>query len=670
MNKLRCFLITSVFLLVVGELFACWYPTYEPQYYLTYNLSDNSVDSRSKSEMVLMWQKLLPGTTAAEIKSLIYSIGSSIEDIRLFNLPPALNHALRIDPELHEYVILMRQVNEECDKTVDPWYFYYDNDPKLQRLDSLAQVAIKRLNGLYGDRYAIQAARALKALKKYDKIIEISNEHTFRDEELKSLFDDNLASAYYHTENYDKALEYYRKSGDVVSLRWTLNKLGVESSSLALAKQLSMAAGNETEIMDLLQSHIHELEITSDNTKYWYALSLPDIGELISTAKFAESNGLECYKPIWQYTEGFAYLINPVDYAKADSVFSHINLMSTSQHIRNQIRTLRFITQSHLRPYDERYKIWFAKEALWLCEAGTKIINEKRRKRAERVKNDGFDYSSRPEEWYQSFCDNVVFFRNTHQSYCYPLDMLHRAVDCIVIPKMLAAADTVSALQLLDVVDHAGLSENEIKMVDSHGCASICFAMECGADIVKTAFPSLKGSDPWSLLIRENGSISLFPDRWNDLTGTLLLAECRYDEAIDFFDLVSAGYAAKRSSEAYDTDRNPFAYKFISDSWCRAKDTRMKEKQPYYKKWFAQRMSMLNSIMHNSGLSQKERAHAGVEYAVGMANSVYPCWSLTQHGIGETPFFPYQIPNEKNNRRATEIIHDLICDEYFTVDKP
>lgn len=669
MNKAYVLIIVA-FLFITGKISACWYPTYEPQYYLAYNLSESSDNSLPKAEMVKMWQKLLPGVTDKEIKSLIYSDGYSIENIRSLNLTPSLNSALQKNPELHDYVVLMRQVEVECDKTVDPWYFYYDNDPKLHKLDSLAQAATSRINGTYGDRYAVQAARALKALKKFNEIIDISQKHPFSDGELQSIFNENLANAFYYTENYDKALELYRKMGDEISLRWTLDKLGLDSGSLALARQLSMAEGNETAIKSLLQSHIHEMEVTSDNSYYWYGntLSLPEIGDLISTAKEASAEVLECYKPIWQYTEGVAYLINPVDYAKADSVFSKIGLKQASPHLRNQVRTLRFITQCHQRPYNEEYKTWFAKEASWLCETGTEIINAKRMKRAERVKSDEFDYLSRPKEWYQSFCENVVFFRNTHQSYCYPMDMLHRAADCIVVPKMLAAADTVSALQLLDLIDHAGLSENEIKMVDSHGCASVCFAMECGADIAEEALHKLNVYNAWTSLLRKYGSIVSFPDRWNDLIGTLLLAEARYNEAVKYFNNVTSQYAAIRSSSEYDTDRNPFALQFISNQWCHEKKTRMETTQPYYKKWFARHMASLQTIMGNSTLSRKERAKASIEYAVGLVNSVYPCWSLTQYGIGESPFFPYQLTNI-NNRRATEIIHDFVSDEYFTVDK-
>lgn len=107
-----------------------------------------------------------------------------------------------------------------------------------------------------------------------------------------------------------------------------------------------------------------------------------------------------------------------------------------------------------------------------------------------------------------------------------------------------------------------------------------------------------------------------------------------------------------------------------ADQWCRAKETHMEADEPYYKKWFANRMSSLQNTMENKALPANERAAAGVEYAVGMANSVYPCWSLTQYGVGESPFFPYQSTPKKNNRRATEIIHDFISDEYSLADRP
>lgn len=663
MNKFRNFCV-ALSLLVAYTSSACWYPTYEPQYYLTYNAEYEVENGSQTSNMIKMWQKLIPGASEQDVKSLIYSDGYGIDEIRYLKVPYHLQSRLsRNNNELRDYIILMRQTAKECDKTTDPWYFYYDNDPRLQILDSLADVAMSRLDGQLGDRYAIQAARALRATRKFDDIIALFNRHQFNDYELKSIFEESLASAYYHTGRYDDALKIYRRKDDERSLQWTLEKLGKASDKLALALQLSYEKGKEASILWLLQAHIREMELANDHSARWYwcGLSLPEIGRLISTARTAANKGMECYKPLWQYTEGFSYLLNPVDYAKADSVFAQINLREASAHIRNQVRTLRFITQSFLRPYDAKYKDWFAREAQWLCDKGSVILADKR---YEREKHES-DY-----RWRSPLCKEVIFYRNTHQSYCYPLDMLHRASDCIVVPKMLEAGDTVSALQLLDLVDHAGLTKDEIRFADSHGCASICFAMECGADIAMSARLSIGKNDNWAKLLKNNGSILSFPDRWNDLIGTLMLAEARYGEAVDAFEPVSDSYACGFDSPEYDVERNPFAILFLSVPMCRLKETKMTFRPTYYKKWFALRMANLQKEMSDGKLSQKEKAEKAIEYAVGMANSVYPCWSLTRYGVGSSPFFPYHNLAKGDKRRPTEICHDFNCEEYFTVDHP
>ena len=96
----------------------------------------------------------------------------------------------------------------------------------------------------------------------------------------------------------------------------------------------------------------------------------------------------------------------------------------------------------------------------------------------------------------------------------------------------------------------------------------------------------------------------------------------------------------------------------------------MQPLSPNHKKWFAQRMIELKQTMDNANKPGKERAMASIDYYTGMANSVYPCWSLTRYGEGSSPFFPYQIPNQPIAKRATEIIHDYMCEEYFPVDQP
>lgn len=663
MNKLHTFFV-ALGMFVAPASSACWYPNYEPQYYLTYNAEYEVENSDQSPDMIEMWKELIPGASKADIESLIYSDGYSIDDIKGLKLPAHLKSRLSMNNgELGDYIVLMRQTAQECEKTSDPWYFYYDNDPRLHTLDSITRVAMRRLEGRYGDRYAIQAARAFRAARKYDDIIMLSNSHRFKDPELKYFFEESLASAYYHTGRYEDALQIYRRKDDERSLQWTLGKLGQEADNLALAKQLSYETGKEASILRLLQAHIREMELANDNAAgwYWCGLSLPAIGTLISTAKVAANDGLECYKPLWQYTEGFSYLLNPVDYAKADSVLSQIDLRKSSPHIRNQVRTLRFITQCFLRPYDDKYKEWFAKEAQWLCDKGSAILAKKRE---DRVRN-AADY-----RWHSPLCEEVMFNRNIHQSYCYPLDMLHRASDCIVVPRMLAAGDTVSALQLLDLVDHAGLKKDEIRGADSHECASICFAMECGADIARSAQVSLRNNSKWTSLMRNNGSIASFTDRWNDLIGTLMLAEARYVEAAEAFEQVSRLYASGFDSPAYDVDRNPFAGVFFSDPMCRAKESKITFRPSYYKKWFAKRMAELEKQMEDESLSKEEKANKTIEYAIGMSNSVYPCWSLTQYGVGSSPFFPYHIPDKGDERRATEIVHDFNSEEYFPMERP
>ncbi len=675
MNNARLF-IAGLMLQIVGMASACWYPTYEPQYYLTYNLTDETDCAPSdRHSMTAMWQSLLPGASADEVNSLIYPDGYSIDAIRGLDLPSKLKVMLKNDSLLHDYIVLMRQTQSECAKTTDPWYFYYDNDPRLLRLDSLANEAGNRLSGIYGDRYAVQAARALRALKRYTEIINIAQNHEFKDAALKALFNECLASAFYHTGRYEQALEFYSRAGDETSLAWTLDKLGMDTNPLTLAYQLSFYPGKESSIARLLQTHIRRMELNNDTNANWdeQQLSLPEIGEVISIAREAADKGLESYKPIWQYTEGFAHLMGPVNYAKADSVFAGINLEKASSHLKDQVRTLRLITRSYLLPYDESYKTWFAREAEWLCARGKDIINSQRTehlKELERYRQLYPEYygNTSSKEWLDPFCKGIIFARNTHHSDCYPLDMLHRAADCIVVPKMLAAKDTVAALQLLDVVDHAGLTVDEIKLANSHGCASVCFAMECGADIAKTAQSKLNTNSTWTAFVRKNGSIAAFPDRWNDLIATLLLGEARYDEAIPVLDRISGNYALHFDPEAYNTDRNPFAYEFLSKPRGHSPETRLESGSRNYKKWFAQRMVQLQSQMNDSDSAENERAKAAVEYATGMSNSVYPCWALTQYGVGEELFFPYDMPDETDGRRDTEIIHDFFCNEYPATD--
>lgn len=627
---------------------ACWYPTYKPGEFLTCRLDTADKESYSgKDDMLDQWTNLLPGAGRDQVAKLIDN-AYSIADVEALRMTPELNTCLSDNKSLHEYIVVMLKTQAERKKLTDPWHYYYSGDPKLAQLDSLADVSLARLSTTYGDRYAVQAARALLSLRRYSDIIAIADSHKFRDAEMRDLFNQYYAGALYKLGEFDKALQIYVDCGDDVSAEWCLKRLGRYASKMSLIADMADSDGNYEMVNSMLQSYITGLEIEASTTYYDSQLSPVEIGDLITTAHSRSVNPGR-YRNMWRYAEAMGHLLNATDYARADSALALINLSELSPEMKRSVRALRFITQSQLRGYDKDYLRWVAREAQWLIDQGgiySPVEVQKVNFMGDRYTATVLLDKDHPEK---EISTDLSFNRNTHVSTLYFSDMLHRATDCIIVPKMLEAGDTVAALQLLDVVDYANLSDDAVKDFDDHGNASACFAMECGPDVVIKAMAS--NSTPISALWRKNGSIRN-PSRWYDLAGTLLIRGQRYKEAVAMLGKVDSDYAEKRSSSAYDTKRNPFMPG--------TEQAKSMAEANYYKLGFAEQMAELEDRMASGGNPED-----AVIYAVGMRNSVYPCWSLTQYGRGTSPFFPYEQPGKPNaDVRTTEMAHDFIIEDY------
>ena len=616
--------LSIIFLLLASILstqvaVACWYPEYESDNYRTCFIPLESKQTVG-IDMVKQWQQLLNNLPEKEVNKIISNDGYTIAELKELKVNPIAAKALSAqNGTLLEYIIVMRQVQAEREKfTNNAWYYFRANDPKMATLDSLRKVCLERLSGPLGDRYIVQAARAMLTLRNYDELFSLGQKYQFKSMDMKSVFMPIYASALYKKGLYADAMKIYCDTGDALSITWCLKRLDMNDDKLQVVRQLCANERNFLQVCEMLQDHIRQMETDKDYDNL-------EQSEVIQLIKVAKSQSLKAnkYQPVWQYVEAIGHtMTTPHNYASADSVLSKINLAKTGKELRKSIRVLRFICQSATKKYDKGYISWLSNEARWL------------------IKESGGKFLVTPDLCHEDFGYQtpVSFSRNIHSSVYYYTDMLHRAVDNIIVPRMLENADTISALQMLDIVDHANMTPEYITHYDCMGVPSVWFALECGANTVLGAiYGNGKQYPEIRKLWLDNGSF-VIADRWYDLAGTALLAEARYKEAANELRKVREDYRKLRSDKKYDTNLNPFSLRRFASNHTSEPSTLISNSDRYYKLWFATEMAKLEQQMQNPAISKEQRTSAKLKYATGMANSMGTCWSLVRYGIG-TPVF-------------------------------
>ncbi|MCQ2145973.1 MAG: hypothetical protein MJZ16_00485 [Bacteroidales bacterium] len=272
--------LTSLLAVLISTVAFCCGPYwYYPHEYYMYKVIDDGLDVNEDAAIAncRQWQELTSSDIPLEdIREVVYDYPLD----KLGNLLKRKNRrstnafvkwiAQHKDEDIMCLLHLARRSEIAREKTLSKWYYPYDGDEVSAELSNISLelgFAMQRQERLY-DRYALQKARVMFSLGRYEDIItwwEIW-EPSLREGMIKDMILGYLAGSYYRTGKTEKAIEYYSRIGDYESIAYCLGMKNSVSETESYLEFLAEYCPDGKKLPCILQEIFSDLE---DRTFSW-----------------------------------------------------------------------------------------------------------------------------------------------------------------------------------------------------------------------------------------------------------------------------------------------------------------------------------------------------------------------------------------------------------------
>lgn len=624
------------------EAEACGYTTYLPAGYYMYRVVDDTLPAHDISfaeENCLQWQQL----TSEEIP--LDHIHQVVYDMPLWQFMMLYDDSdgyFWTDNHFEQYIkyhdrevmdfLLLAKLNEELRAAhSSPWYYPSMRVEKYgYTLERIAEIAVESDAPRMRDRYLLQAIRALFTLGRYDECMKLWTEEAEKlpkDNVMRKLILPYIAGVECRLGNYESAMEFYAKIGDIDSMFMCARMGGYV---LSMADAIAIAYRNcpdNPRIIEKLQRYVRD----GENAYGGYGLEEeprrldPERRRMRNYAiEFASAEDAQ-HPAMWYYTAAMLYDMDN-EPEEADKMLALAEQSEGSDFIHESIKVLRINVDARLKPYDRAYDKLLFEQLQWLDAKIRENIDEEV---IERTASDGY-------------LDRCV-------SYYYWNDMMRRILLAEVCPRMIDRGRGARALQLANMADN--YLRSLVGYVSEYVCSkgtNYCedyetmtleeyrhsselhnyidfsndfFDMADVIDIeelVKYADVLEHPKGKFDEFLNARGYTDM--DYIYDIIGTRYLRTMQYAKAEEYFQRMNSGYGYRLNVRLYN---NPFEI----------------EPTPYYaygadfRYHFAREMAFMERYIATMEDSNR-KAWMMLRYAIGMRNSFMECWPLTQYSYG------------------------------------
>lgn len=525
------------------------------------------------------------------------------------------------DPEVMEYLRIARTCQAMREKMNSKWYYPSKNDPVVSALEEVLQKSLEYKGSKLKERYALQAARAMFTLGRFEQMCQWWSEidSQIAPGAIREHIIGYVAGAKYRTGEVEVALDYYSAIGDVESIEYCLRYAGDFNGYSSIREYVREYPA----VYKTLQDEITRIEVYAD----YYLENKPEV--FYNYYMISMENAQESLDPApWLYTAAFVKFMTG-EYHVAKDLVTRAEKCCSSQFMSDSIRVLRILLDAKISAYDSEYETKLLEDLEWLdmmiCGNITDQVREK-------TADEGF-------------------YIDCNSSYYYWNDMMRKIVLGTVVPRMVEAGKTPQALLLANYADNRLLSlvdwvcdsywesdGDEYKLVERNYTLSE-YRRASGVfneiDYSCDYFGMLNSNDTYigsiieysSILRKPTGNLQAFlverayidDDYLNDLIGTRYLRIAKYEKAYAYLSKVSKEYQTYLNTYEY-MRRLPFHYNRKKAS----------DELPDYKLDFARQMIECEKIMFSSTDPEKV-GHARIKYGIGMRNSQDWCWILTDY---------------------------------------
>lgn len=547
--------------------------------------------------------------------------------------------------DIIEYLLLAKQVEKIRAEMEDPWYYRVEDGDHYKTLYDIEAKCRQHQSGPLSGRYALQMARVLCALRRYDECVDYWEgiKNNVPDDVVRIMTESMVASALNKTGRKEEALNIYAKYGDVTSIR-IINDGRIDNELEFVYNLHPNSPYLEGEIQKWLLCFGGEWveESIKEGRFSWYK---PRMDNLLKVAHRAVKEKKSKKMAMWYYMLAALYDMQGKAF-KAQKYLQQGSLYPKSPFLKDSYRIFRMLLDAKTASYDEAYEQRLMDDLMWLEGKIKKGVTPKV---YEILDND----VTENDMLYKCYRNGYLIRANMF----YWNDAMRRILLREVCPRMHKAGKYIREIQLSNMADnllgHYNIYSNEMfQIMDrlSYKQTRNYFA--------RIYHPK----DEFDVFLNSRGMTDKL--YWYDIMATKCMREQRYSKAIVYLKQIPVSFQEKMSVYSYMT-KDPFSYDmetFKDDSLF----------APNYKLHFAEKMAKYKRIMRSHRDSNK-RSEAKIQYALGLRNSVSKCWFLTRHSsnagndglIYDRPEIAYPEDNsiyrhEKYMKLSDKLINEAI----------
>ena len=526
------------------------------------------------------------------------------------------------DPSRHlhaEYLVIAKQCEVARAAITDPWYYPADKQHGFTTLDALYAhindvMDAMRKNSYYGDlimedRFNLQRTRLLFSLGKYRECVTLWNDYACNlpdDNVMKSMIKDYVAGAYCHLGDTTTAKKMYIELGNY----WEVARLSHENDD-CWANTIKAIYDMEPDCNDMVA---YNMQADLEHYFTYFELDSLMLQKYYDVMCYITRTHRSKDMALWYYTKAYVedQLGNLDAAAKSIAIAERCR---TTEYLHRNIRLFRMYIDAKTLPINDAYENKLYTD---LCWADTLIRNNI----SDDVRSLLLDEESVPYEYHIMWGCCSFYYYN---------DIMRRIIIGEAAPRFMKAGRKTRAVQLYNYADNV-LFKQVIPQA-SHCFKNFFFSSlydDCsGKEIEAYINRALRPVSKFDRLLNSGSYIDT--DYLYDIAGTVYLREQNYPKALECLSKVSNIYQGKlHTAEYMNTD--PFCADMYARTWWR---------QPYfsdYKYNFAREMCSLEHVMNNRDIDINRRASAKLRYAIGLRNSYFRSWPLTQYGKGYPTF--------------------------------
>lgn len=593
---------------------ACYVTWYEPRGYRMYRVwADKGTDgyiSPVLTNNCEVWQReTSPDIPFTDIRDMVYKM--SLPDYTKYYNTKFYWGGNRFARWIKEHkrqdildFLLLAKTNEEIRLRLNSrWYYPTMRTASITTLEDVAERALAQRHSRLGDRYMLQAMRALFTLARYDECIALWNNDIKRlpaDNPMRRMSEDYVAGAMAAIGRTQEAAEYFARKGDIESIMMCTKDYRESMDEVDAIAYIYRYCPDSPYVARALQDYISRIEPAGDEFyEKNYPLPTKMCDKLRCLSLQIAKEGRSANPAMWYYTA--AFMTDLLGNAgEASRILAIAEAAQGTELVKRSIRVMRIYIDAKLLPIDNSYEQRLFEQLRWLDGKIVANLTDKVREIT-------------MEEPYKLL---------GNESYYYWNDMLRRILLAEVCPRMLQAGRHIRAMQLANMADNrllmlAGCNEfdyrnNFFVIIDSLGVnRAIAYRNRV-----------LRPQGAFDRFLNERGNTD--HDYLCDIVGTQCLRSMRYAEAERYLGEITNPRFNDMLNVTECYRYNPFVL-----------NPETSKPAPNFRYRFAREMHRLEHRIAST-TNPDAKAKDMVRFAVGLRNSFGRSWCLTQYYKGDS----------------------------------